>query len=159
MIAHAARRAVRRAWKLRPVVGYTPAEAEQDARIGAWLALARPCREGDDYRLGVAALAGYRQIVDGRRHRYGVSAGGAREDALADAPEAQAPDAAPGLIAVAQALAAMARLRDPLPQVAAWLIEGEEVQTIAARLGVTPSRVSQMRGELREVCERFMEVA
>lgn len=174
LIEHAAARAVQRAARLRPIVGYTRDDALQDARIGAWGALAAGGRagagadadagagedagEGGDRRLGLAALAAYRQIIDGRRHRYRTSAGGAREDELDSAPEAAMPAAAPALVAVAQALAAIERLRDPLPRVAAWLIEGEHVVEIARRIGVTPSRVSQMRGELRRVVERFIHM-
>ena len=67
MIEAAARRAARRAWRLRPIAGYDRDDALQDGRIGAWQALLRCAEPDHEQRLAIAALAGYRQIIDGRR--------------------------------------------------------------------------------------------
>lgn len=138
------------------MAGYTFDDARQDARIGAWQSLRVPCREGDDYRLGVAALAGYRQILDGRMQRYRASGGGLRECDLAEVPERSVSADAPGLVAVADALAAIERLPEPLPAVAARLIEGEDVEGIARALGVRRAAVDRMRGQLCRVVARAM---
>lgn len=162
MIEAAARRAVRRAWRLRYVAGYDRDDALQDGRIGAWQAL-RACEVQDaEHRLNIAALAGYRQIVDGRRHRWAATAGGTRDadyPAMREQHEPSQPAAAPQLLAVADTLAAIARLREPLPRVAAMLIEGDDPGEIAGAFGVSPSRVSQWRGELRALVARVLCLA
>jgi len=160
MIEAAARRAVRRAWHLRPVAGYDRDDALQDGRIGAWQAL-RGCEVQDaEHRLNIAALAGYRQIVDGRRHRWSATAGGVRAvDELLQHHEPSQPAAAPELLAVADTLAAIGRLREPLPRVAAMLIEGDDPGEIAGAFGVSASRVSQWRGELRALVARVLCLA
>jgi len=162
MIEAAARRAARRAWRLRPIAGYDRDDALQDGRIGAWQALLRCAEPDHEQRLGIAALAGYRQIIDGRRHRWSVSAGGAREVDLADLlpqHEPSQPAAAPELLAVADTLAAIGRMREPLPRVAAMLIEGRDGAEIADALGVGEPRVSLWRGELRAEVARVLCMA
>ena len=69
------------------------------------------------------------------------------------------PAAAPELLAVADTLAAIGRLREPLPRVAAMLIEGDDPGEIAGAFGVSPSRVSQWRGELRAIVARALCLA
>ena len=156
MIEAAARRAVRRAWRLRHVAGYGRDDAMQDARIGAWQALARCGALDDEGRANVMTVAAYRQIIDGRRMRWGVGGGGKYEHDLDDAPEAVQPDCAQEMLAVGDTLAAIGRLREPLPRVAAMLIEGDDPGEIAGAFGVSASRVSQWRGELRAIVARVL---
>lgn len=158
-IERAAGIAMRRSLRLRPIVGYTPDDALQDARIGVWRALDVQRDADDDEYLSLLVLAGYRDILDGRSQRYSVSAGGAREGNLADVPEPTYPCTAPELLAVAGALAAIERLREPLPRVAAMLIEGDDPCEIAGAFGVSASRVSQWRGELRAIVARALCLA
>lgn len=149
LIERAARKAFAHALRLRPIVGYTHDEALQDARIGAWRAL----QAGQD---GAMVLAGYRQILDGRSARWARSAGGAREHDLADVPEpAQADDAYARALAC-EIAAAVASLRPPLPLVAELLAEGWSHREIAARIGVTESRVSQQRSDLQRILSDLM---
>ena len=60
---------------------------------------------------------------------------------------------------IASLLAAIGRLREPLPRVAAMLIEGDDPGEIAGAFGVSPSRVSQWRGELRALVARVLCLA
>lgn len=150
-IEEAARAALRRAMRLRPIVGYTRDEALQDARIGAWKAQ----RQGAEHAM---VLAGYRQILDGRSARWSQSHGGAREHDLAGAPEpAQADDAYARALAC-EIAAAIACLRHPLPVVAALLAEGWSHREIAAQIGVTESRVSQQCSDLKRILSNLMGV-
>lgn len=162
MIEAAARRAVRRAWRLRPIAGYDRDDALQDGRIGAWQALRWGEPRDAVQRANIMAGAAYRQILDGRTMRWDATAGGARDTDLADrhaGDEPSQPAAAPELLAVADTLAAIARLREPLPRVAAMLIEGDAPSEIAGAFGVSASRVSQWRGELRAIVARVLCLA
>lgn len=157
-IEHAARDALRRAGRLRPVAGYTRDEALQDARIGAWHALDAELSPGFD-RAALMALAGYRNILDARGSRWKRSAGGDRENELIEAVDHGTPPLAPSLIAVEQTLRAIERLRAPLPEIARLLIEGYEAGEIAAHLGVSPTRIAQHRRTLQSTVSQLLEVS
>lgn len=175
MIEQAARMALRYSARLRPVAGYTRDEAMQDARIGAWGALvgARQARseagseagsEADPVKL--LALAGYRNILDGRSARWRRSAGGARELELGEVHGDEvhgdevhggaAPDCGAALVAIAQALRAIERLRAPLPEIARLLIEGHEPAAIAAQAGISASMASRHRRTLQATVSRYL---
>lgn len=161
MIEQAARMALRYAARLRPVAGYTRDEALQDARIGAWGALGAACEtdaDGHADPLRLLALAGYRNILDGRSTRWRRSAGGAREFELGEEHDGEAPDGAAGLLAVGQVLRAIERLRPPLPEIARLLIEGYEAAEIGARLGVSAARIGQHRRRLQRTVSQLMGV-
>lgn len=151
MIEQAARKALRRALRLRPIVGYERDDALQDARIGAWHAL-----EAGQPRAMV--LAGYRRILDGRSARWSRSQGGAREHDLADAPEPAQPADAYARAQACEIAAAIACQREPLPRVAELLAEGVTQREIAARLGVTESSVSLYRARLQRVLSNLLGV-
>lgn len=148
-IERGAAAAARLARRWRPVIGYTHDDALQDARIAVWRVLQRDAAAGDD----LLRLAGYRRILDARTARWREIRGGARIDELDDAVETgmqAAPDAGPALVAARQACARIARLREPLPTVAAMLLEGYECVEIARRYGVSAARVSQWRARLQD---------
>lgn len=150
-IERAAAAAARLARRRRPVIGYTHDDALQDARIGVWRVLQRDAAAGDD----LLRLAGYRRILDARKARWREIGGGSRIDELDEAAEKPAgPDAGPALVAARQACERIARLREPLPTVAAMLLEGYACVEIARRYGVSAARVSQWRARLQDEMEK-----
>lgn len=157
MIEASARMAVRRAGRLYPVAGYTRDDALQDARIGAWRAMESDwCADDAPDRAARMALAGYRNILDGRTSRWKQSAGGAREQELTDAHASATPCTGAALAAARQMLAAIERMRHPLPTVAGMLIEGYELAEIGARLGVSETRIHQHRRRLQTTLSQLM---
>lgn len=147
-IARNAAAAARVAGRLVPVIGYTRDDALQDARIAVWLVLRRDAEVDDD----LLRLAGYRRILDARTARWREIGGGSRIDGLDDTDAAalpSVPDTGPAVVAARQACERIARLREPLPTVAAMLLEGYECAEIARRYGVSAARVSQWRARLQ----------
>ncbi len=91
------------------------------------------------------------------RHGFLIDAPAGEVDA--DPTEANEPDlgASPERIAaVHEACACIERMPEPYPTIAAMAAGGADVEEIAAALGVSPSRVSQRRAQIRKLLEKHL---
>lgn len=158
--------AFKRTFKLKPIIGYTLAEVKQDALIGVWQAsLQDTVYRSKLHRFHTLVLAGYRRVLDARSARYRVSGGGEFEVPLAEEQEASGADysfdsfgqvdsTADSLYAK-QLYAKLETLDEPLPTIAALLIEGYQAKEIAAFLGISPAAISRHRAKLQSYLRRI----